>query len=370
MSDPRRIYLLGAGTMAVEHAKAAIASERPLEIHAADPSEGARAAFAKKFPEARLYPAVDEMLAPPAVEGDLAIIATAPWLHRPQIELAAGSGRHVLCEKPLLLASDDIAPVASVMKQTGRVLACCSVRFSKNPANLRVAELVSSGALGQIYAGRWLQGPRRMRAGIEYQPESRFFLDKSRNGGGVVADYAAYDLTTLQTILDPRAITVLHAAMAQPELPGEIPANVVFDIETHAVATLLYERRDGSHVTIQYERQTGSFERDLDDSTLNGTRGSVTWNSGGYQGDITVSLRSANDEAGKPQRFPPPEGAWVHSAPLLSMLDLLEGRPSFALVGGDALFQISTLRAIYDVAETGKPITLHRDAFADLPGSA
>jgi hypothetical protein len=59
----------------------------------------------------------------------------------------------------------------------------------------------------------------------------------------------------------------------------------------------------------------------------------------------------------------------VNHAPLLSTLELLAGRPNRALAGGDALFQISTLRAIYDVAESGKPVTLRRDRYADLPGS-
>jgi predicted dehydrogenase len=370
MSDSRRIFLLGAGTMAREHARAAVDSGQGLEVHAADPSEAARAAFAKRFPAATLYSDGEEMLSTPAQDDDLAIVATPPWLHLPHIELAARSGRHILCEKPLLRSSDEIPRVAELIRSTGRVLACCSVRFQENPATERVAELVAAGELGDLYAGRLLQGPRNMRAGIEYQPESSFFLDRSRNGGGVVMDYAAYDLTTLLRILKPRAITVLHAAMAQPELPVRAPDGVVFDVETHAVATLLFERADGTQLTLHYERQTGSFERDLDEATLTGTRGSVSWSCMGYEGDITLSLRNADDEEGKVQIFEPPAGDnWVHDAPLLSTLDLLAGRPNRALAGGDVLFQIATLRAIYDVAESGKPVTLRRDTYADLPGS-
>ncbi len=262
-----------------------------------------------------------------------------------------------------------MAPIAALMRETGRVLACCSVRFQSNPATERVAQLIAAGELGELYAGRWLQGSHRMRSGIEYQSQSSFFMDKSRNGGGVVMDWAAYDLTTLLRVLQPRAITVLHAAMAQPELPGPAPDGGVFDVETHAVATLLYERADGSQLTLHYERQSGSFERDLDEATLTGTRGSVSWSCMGYEGDITLSLRNADDEEGKLQVFETPEGNWVNHAPLLSTLELLAGRPNRALAGGDALFQISTLRAIYDVAESGKPVTLRRDRYADLPGT-
>jgi predicted dehydrogenase len=208
-----------------------------------------------------------------------------------------------------------------------------------------------------------------MRSGIEYQPQSSFFMDKSRNGGGVAMDWGAYDFTTLLRLLQPRAVTVLHAAMAQPELPGPLPIDATFDVETHLVATLLYERADGTRVTLHYERQSGSFERDLDEATLTGTRGSISWSCMGYEGDITLSLRNADDEEGKVQLFEAPAGDWVGHAPLLSTLDLLAGRPNRALAGGDALFQISTLRALYDVAESGKPVTLRRDTYADLPGT-
>ncbi len=85
MSDSRRVFLLGAGTMAGEHARAATASGQQIEVHAADPSEEAQANFKKHIPDATLYPDVEAMLAVPAEDGDLAVVATplaAPTPHR------------------------------------------------------------------------------------------------------------------------------------------------------------------------------------------------------------------------------------------------------------------------------------------------
>ncbi|MBJ17899.1 MAG: Gfo/Idh/MocA family oxidoreductase [bacterium] len=367
MAQSPRLYLVGAGTMARQHAQASAALARDVDLHAADPSPQARETFAALFPNATLHEDAEAMLASSSEETDLVVIATPPWLHRSYIETASRSGRHVLCEKPLLMNKEDIEAVAETLRETGRLLGCCSVRFLANPANRRVAELVECGELGDIYSVRWLQGSHRLRSGIEWQPESPFFLDKSRNGGGVVMDWAAYDLCILQDILHPHTIRVLHATMTQPELPAEPAPTTVFDVETHAVATLLYECPEGSPIPVHFERQSGSFDRDLSESTINGTRGSVSWSCMGWEGDIELCLRNAEEEQGKAQILAPPAEGWFDRAPLGAMLDLIEGRPHHALVGADALFQAAVLRAIYEAAETGREVVVERDAFADVP---
>jgi predicted dehydrogenase len=265
------------------------------------------------------------------------------------------------------MSSEDIETVAETLRETGRLLGCCSVRFLANPATRRVADLVERGDLGDVYAVRWLQGLHRFRAGIEWQPESPFFLDKSRNGGGVVMDWAAYDLCILQDILKPTMIRVLHVTMAQPELSTDLAPGTVFDVETHAVATLIYERPDGSSVPVHFERQTGSYERDLSESTITGTRGSVSWTCMGWEGDIEISVRNASDEEGKTEVLAAPGEGWFDRAPLEAMLDLIEGRPNRALAGANALFQAAVLRALYESAETGHEIVVHRDHFAGVP---
>jgi predicted dehydrogenase len=87
MSAPLRIDLMGAGTIARQHAEAARASGREIELRAADPSAAARESFAAAFPGTTLFDDVRELLATPAREGDIAIVATPPWLHREVSEL-------------------------------------------------------------------------------------------------------------------------------------------------------------------------------------------------------------------------------------------------------------------------------------------
>jgi predicted dehydrogenase len=233
-----------------------------------------------------------------------------------------------------------------------------------------VCELIQKEQLGEIYSVELRQRQQRMRSGIEWQPESRWFLDKSKNGGGCLMDWSAYDLAILHEILQPRAITVAHASIAQPELPAELPTGTVFDVETHGLATLIYERDDGSRVPVQYERSSGSFEPDVAEATVTGLRGSVSWTSMGFDGKLELSLRNASDEAGETRSFAPPGELWFARAPLYEMLNLLEGLPHHAVAGADALFQAAVLCAIYRTAETGTPVTMRREQFANVPDCA
>ena len=87
----------------------------------------------------------------------------------------------------------------------------------------------------------------------------------------------------------------------------------------------------------------------------------------GWEGDIELTLRSAEDEEGKPQILEPPGPGWVDHAPLKETLRLMEALPNRALAGADALYQAATLRALYEAAETGREIVVARDHFDGVP---
>jgi predicted dehydrogenase len=350
--------------MAQSHAAALRELDGDFELHVADPSASAREVFARRFPHATLHDSAEEMLAGDAVTaGDLAIVATPPWLHREYVERAARAGCHVLCEKPLLLSAEEIAPVMAVLRETGRELVCCSTRFIENPATLQVRERVAKGELGKIYAVKWRHLFQKERPGLEYQPESPFFLDRSRNGGGCLTDYGAYELAILDAILEPESITIAQAMVAQPEVPAELPEGVVFDVETHAMSTLIFHRADGSRVPVFYERSAAAFEPDQEDVRVLGTRGSATWDWLGVGERIELNLRDVANEDGVTESFAPPRPNYVFSAPLRETLALLDGKPSRAIRGEQALFQIATMRGIYAVAESGEPVTIRRSDY-------
>jgi predicted dehydrogenase len=65
------------------------------------------------------YTSYDEILADPDV--DIVLIATPNHLHKEQAIRALRAGKHVLCEKPVMMSSQDLIDVLAVAKEEGRV---------------------------------------------------------------------------------------------------------------------------------------------------------------------------------------------------------------------------------------------------------
>ena len=67
----------------------------------------------------RVYPDYDAMLADPDV--DAVLVATPNHLHKEESVRAMRAGKHVLCEKPVMISSADMLDVMAVSKETGKV---------------------------------------------------------------------------------------------------------------------------------------------------------------------------------------------------------------------------------------------------------
>jgi predicted dehydrogenase len=108
--------------------------------------ESARsAADAYQVPHA--YDDWEAMLA--SHEFDLVCIATPTVLHEPQTLAAIEAGAHVLCEKPTAMDAAEAARMLAAAEAAERVhMIDHELRF--NPNRIRIAELISEGALGQV----------------------------------------------------------------------------------------------------------------------------------------------------------------------------------------------------------------------------
>ena len=92
-----------------------------------------------------VYDSVDHLAADPEV--DVIHIASPNHAHADQVRTAIAAGKHVVCEKPLALSSEDTADLVSRAAAAGVVNAVCfNIRFY--PANHQAQALVADGAIG------------------------------------------------------------------------------------------------------------------------------------------------------------------------------------------------------------------------------
>lgn len=338
---------------------------RPTEILAADPSPEARDRFAEAFPGARLYDSADALLAeaPEAGEDDIVVISTPPSIRCKLALQALSTGRHVLCEKPFALDMEEARRMVAEARARKLHIGDCTNRFIGWSLNRKLREMVRSGAVGRPVSLDLVTRRAGERTGIEYQPESRFFLTKAGNGGGIAMDWGVYDWTALVSIFEPVSATVTDAALAQTDVPTGLPADQPYEVETHALATVRFELPDGSSLRINYERSCMPHGDPLELATLQGVSASIDWKFLPFDTEAVLrkrvrrSVKEADEEIIPADPYPEGEG-WL-SAPLLEFDRLIHGdQNALAWADDQILHSFGIVQAIYEAAETGRPVAV------------
>jgi predicted dehydrogenase len=359
-----RIYIVGAGVISKSHVKALMkmSESKMIKLSVADPNQLALDSFLEQFPHVQSFTSMKEMLAEPAASNDIVIVATPPFTHYELSLEALQSGRHVLCEKPLAMNRDEAVRLLEAANRMNKHIGCCSTRFLDIVTNNKVKRMLEEGLLGRVYQLKFINRKHRSRTGIEYQPSTRWFLDRSKSGGGTVMDWGPYDIACLNDLLKPVRVDVLHAWMENPETFLPFGNEVIFDTEQHAGAAIVFHLKDGSKVNVTYERAACTHGDEQSIVELEGTRGSVRWDWLCLKESAEVVYTIDQDGQAVKQKFSFPVDKNINpfDKPILFFYNALHGQDSRALMDEDAVFNFSCLRAIYECAESDQPITVER----------
>ncbi|WP_309120674.1 hypothetical protein [Paenibacillus sp.] len=254
---------------------------------------------------------------------------------------------------------DEAEEMERLAAERGLLLGCCAVRHKGKGMlhNEAVKRAVQSGVLGEIYHATFVNKWERSRAGIEYQPQSRWFLERARSGGGIAMDWGPYDISTLVDVLSPSSIDIAAAWTAKPETAAD-PTDVVYDVEHHIGAFLSFRRNGARAVAVHYERGTCTHGQETFLGEIEGTRGAVHWTP--YDSRQPVVLRTDRDGKVVEEVVDPgPRGPFtVMDLPLVHFYNRIRGLPSLANVNGRALDHYRFIRSLYDCAETGERRTI------------
>jgi predicted dehydrogenase len=172
-----RLGFLGTGWIG-RHRLAAVAASGAAEIAAiSDPVSANAAAALTLAPGARLVDSQRELL---DADLDGVVIATPSALHAEQAIEALGRGCAVFCQKPLARSADETAAVVAAARAADRLLAV-DLSYRYTAAAQRVRELVTAGALGEVFAAELVFHNA-------YGPDKPWFYDPALSGGGCVID--------------------------------------------------------------------------------------------------------------------------------------------------------------------------------------
>ena len=195
-----------------------------------DPREEARARFSQDF-GAHTF---DRMEALCAFDLDAIYIASPHQFHRPQVEMAAAHGRHVLVEKPMALSLEDCRSMIAAVRKAGVSLIVGHSHSFDAPIR-RTRDLVASGRFGAL----------RMITALNFtdflfRPRRPEELD-SAQGGGAIYNQAPHQVEMIRLIGGGRVKSVRAMTGVWDRMrPTEAAYNAFLTFENGVSATMTY----------------------------------------------------------------------------------------------------------------------------------
>ncbi|MEO0917767.1 MAG: Gfo/Idh/MocA family oxidoreductase, partial [Pseudomonadota bacterium] len=146
--EPVRWGILGAAKFAREHMGPAIHAARGAELAALATSDPAKAEPFRAFcPGLAVHQGYDALLADESI--DAVYIPLPNHMHVEWSLKALQAGKHVLCEKPMTMATAEFDDLIVARDKAGR-LAAEAYMIVHHPQWKKVRGLVQSGAIGNV----------------------------------------------------------------------------------------------------------------------------------------------------------------------------------------------------------------------------
>ena len=226
--------VLGTADIARARALPAMAGAPSATLAAIGSRELAKArAMADAFGAPRAHGSYEALLADPDV--DALYIPLPNHLHLEWSVRAMEAGKHVLCEKPLVLRSAEIAALAAARDRTGRRIEE-AFSYRNHPQWAKIGELIGEGAIGEPLA---VHGS--LDKLFHYTNDIRYNPDQAP---GALYDLGSYTIS---------ACTLVYGR-APDRVIGALDIDPRFRIDRLSTAILDY---GGRHATITVSSQGG-----------------------------------------------------------------------------------------------------------------
>jgi UDP-N-acetyl-2-amino-2-deoxyglucuronate dehydrogenase len=336
------VGILGGGGISDTHARAAAAipGVQVVAVHGDNAEKAGRLAAAHQVPA---LPTLEAFLAHRPL--DVVAIGSPSALHAEQTIACARAGLHVLVEKPMAVTTEDAERAVEACDAAGVRL---GVFFQDRlqPDLARLKAFLDAGGLGRILLAtgrvKWYRPP-------EYYSASRWRGTWALDGGGAVMNQGIHTLDLMLHLLGDVATVSARAAALRHKI----------EVEDTAVATL--ELRSGALGS--FEATTAAYPGYKRRLEISGERGTIV-----VEHDRVVA---ADLTAGAPPFKVSPAAGAGESASSHVVSDATPHRRIFEDLlralrdgtrpicdGREGRRSVALVRALYESARTGAPITL------------
>lgn len=317
--------IIGAGGVARRRTMPAINVARDAELTALMVRDQARAdALAEEFGAERAYSDWRELLADDDV--DAVHIATPVHLHEEQVIAAAEAGKHVMCDKPMAMSSDECRRMIDACASAGvHLQVCFLMRFGSMYQRLR--REIAAGEFGTI-----LEARASIFKWFDLDTGS-WRVDPALGGGGSLMDLGAHTIDLLTYLIGPIASA---AAVASKR---------VEDWDAEDTVSVLMQTEAGAHALVGH-----SFRARGGDMTceVNGSEKSAFIYTDPATGGPALVMSDGENRTSEPVPFEN-----YYQLQVEHFADCVAGKVEPIVTGHDGLANIAVIEAAYRSARSG-----------------
>jgi predicted dehydrogenase len=157
-------------------------------VAACDSRPERRDALARELPDVHWYDTPEDLLSREPL--DFVDICTPPSTHGMLVRQSLARSLHVLCEKPLVLAPEELRGLPALSAEKERALVTVH-NWLHAPPLAKIGELLRSGSIGELRRVRW---ETRRTEPAPTAGEDNWRLDPAQSGGGILQDHGWHAL--------------------------------------------------------------------------------------------------------------------------------------------------------------------------------
>lgn len=237
-----KVGIIGTGGISNVHIAGYKALEN-VELYAAcDINEQRAKDCAEKHGMKHVFTDYNEMLK--LDEIDAVSVCTWNSVHAPATIAALKAGKHVICEKPMAMNTQEALEMEKAAKDAGKLLMIGFVRRFGNDARI-LKDFIDNNMMGEIY---YAKASYLRRFGCP----GGWFGDKKRSGGGPLIDLGVHVIDLVRFLMGkPKAVSVTGATFNKlgarsnlKQSKGYVAAdagNDIFDVEDMATAMIKFD---------------------------------------------------------------------------------------------------------------------------------
>jgi predicted dehydrogenase len=191
-------------------------------------------------------------------------------LHLPQLLAAIAAGKHIYCDKPLVVTEEEADQVEAALRDY-RGIGQMTLQYRFYPATLRAKQLIEEGFLGEVIGFR----AAYLHAGSVDPSRPMGWKQLKSEGGGVLRDLGSHIVDLMDHLIGPIRSVLTETRILYPMRPNS--RGEMTPVEADDQMLMLARLANGALGTIEASKIATGAEDELR-FEIHGDRGALRFN--------------------------------------------------------------------------------------------